>query len=277
MNLTSAGGYGVRAASCLRRIFARRACGGRGPGGARRFMIRWPVRLETPSQSAIAARRRWCVADKGGTKFAVGAAVPDLAQRLLGGVAECVAVVTARRERRDTARQRAAMRGEIHQRPGPPARRPRRLVIAALEAQPGLGRTRGIKRHAQLVAKRLGGGDGGVFIGAGLVEQRRSVAREAALEPVEHEALQINLAYPETGGEPNKIGQLRDRLFKAGQPQRHAWGGGADFLLQRDEFPDIAQDAVEKIPAANLQKTIGIGGVERDAQFVEPAVDQLSA
>ena len=101
-------------------------------------------RLEAPSQPAILARLRRRVADQRCAEILVGGAVPDLAQALLGRVAERVGLVAARRERRDAARQRAAMGGEIHQRPRPAARRPRRRVLAALQAEP---RARSRQRH----------------------------------------------------------------------------------------------------------------------------------
>src|SRR5689334_18823417 len=76
-------------------------------------------RSETPAQAAVGAGRGRRVAEQPGAERAVLLPVPNLAQALLGGVAECEGVVTAHRERRNAARQRAAVGGEIHQGPRP--------------------------------------------------------------------------------------------------------------------------------------------------------------
>src|SRR5580704_1389739 len=105
--------------------------------------------LEAPAQAAARARGWRVVGEEAGTERPVGRAVPDIAQALLRGVAERVVLVAALRERRDAARQRAAVRGEIHHVPRPPAHRPGRAVVVALEAHARLrDRAGGAERHA---------------------------------------------------------------------------------------------------------------------------------
>jgi hypothetical protein len=70
--------------------------------------------------------------------------VPNILQALLGGVAERVVFITMLRIRRDAAWQRAAIGGEIHQRPWLSAQRPRRAVFRLLETE---ARLRGCARR----------------------------------------------------------------------------------------------------------------------------------
>ena len=53
--------------------------------------------------------------------------------------------------------------------------------------------------------------------------------------------------------------------------------GIGEVYLQRREFADIADDPVEKILAADREKALRLGGVERDPQLVEPGLDKLAA
>src|SRR5580700_3960382 len=87
-----------------------------------------PVRgtLQAPAQSAAGASVGRLVRLERFAEAIVGRPGPDIAQRLLGGVAKRVIFVTALRERCDTARQSTAVGGEIHHGPRPPAQRPRR-------------------------------------------------------------------------------------------------------------------------------------------------------
>src|SRR5690348_7037801 len=81
-------------------------------------------RLQAPPQPAIGASFGRFVGFERVAEGAVGRPGPDFTQCLLRGIAERVILVAALRERRDTARQRAAIGGEIHHRPRPPAQRP---------------------------------------------------------------------------------------------------------------------------------------------------------
>src|SRR5262249_25423422 len=91
------------------------------------------------------------------TKFAIGRPIPDLAQSLLGGIAERIVVVPVLRERRDAAGQRAAIGGKIHQRPWPPAERPPRILTFFREAPTRLrGRARRTERNAKRVREFFG-------------------------------------------------------------------------------------------------------------------------
>ena len=49
----------------------------------------------------------------------------------------------------------------------------------------------------------------------------------------------------------------------------------AQLALQRAKGAHIADDAGEHVAAAHQLEGLGLGGVERHAQFVEAAVDQL--
>src|SRR5690348_6564381 len=81
---------------------------------------RGDIASEAPAQPAAGAGGGRPVAQQRRAKFAVARAVPDRAQRLLRRVAERERVIAALRERRDAARQDAAVRGDVHQRPRPP-------------------------------------------------------------------------------------------------------------------------------------------------------------
>src|SRR3954467_2090602 len=80
--------------------------------------------LQTPAHAAACARGRRLIGQQRLTEGDIGVAVPDVAQRHLGRVAERVILVAALREWRDAAGQSAPIGGEIHDRPGPPAERP---------------------------------------------------------------------------------------------------------------------------------------------------------
>src|SRR5262249_39790372 len=67
---------------------------------------------------------------------------------LLRGVAEREAVITAHREGRDTAWQRPPVRGEIHECPGPRAKRPWPPVTGSAKTGPRFGRPRRVKHDA---------------------------------------------------------------------------------------------------------------------------------
>src|SRR5258707_15358012 len=104
---------------------------------------------ETPAQAAARAGGWRLIGEERIAERGIGGAVPDLAQRLLGGVAEGVVLVAVLRERRDAAGKRAAVGGEIHDGPGPAAHGPGRIPVLALEAHAGLGRgPRGAEGHA---------------------------------------------------------------------------------------------------------------------------------
>ena len=107
----------------------------------------------------------------------------------LGGITEGVGLVAARGKRRNAAWQRAAMCGEVHQRPRTATGRPRGVFLCALQTGAGLGRARGIDRDAKLASERLCRGDGLLFLALGFFEQRRLFAREPAAEIVKDQAL----------------------------------------------------------------------------------------
>ena len=116
---------------------------------------------ENPCTGSSAIRNlrsgRRLLRDERFAEIAIGLSGPDFAQGLLGGVAERIVFIAALRERRDAARQRAAVGGEVHDRPGPAAQRPRRTLIAAFEAHAGLGGgARGAEGDAERCGERRG-------------------------------------------------------------------------------------------------------------------------
>src|SRR6516164_883164 len=98
------------------------------------------TRSQAPAQAAIGAGHGRRVRKQRGAKIAVRRPVPDLLQRLLPCVAKRVVVIAMLRKRRDTAGQRAAVGGKIHQRPWPPAERPGRTVGTRLQTETRLAR-----------------------------------------------------------------------------------------------------------------------------------------
>ena len=111
--------------------------------------------LQAPAQAAIGAGFGRPVGFERATEGAIGRPSPDLAQRFLRGIAERVILVAMLRERRDAARQRAAIGREIHQGPRPPAQRPGRALVAALKADARLRGTTGrAKRDAEFLRQR---------------------------------------------------------------------------------------------------------------------------
>ena len=93
----------------------------------------------------------------------------------------------------------------------------------------------------------------------------------------EYKPLQIHFAHAGLGGDAHEVRQLLDGFAHAGEPCRDARLGSALALLQFAEGAHILEDAVEIILAADGAIGFGVGGVERDAQFVEPGLDQRAA
>src|SRR5215470_11719096 len=77
--------------------------------------------LQAPAQPAACAGFRRRVGLQRCAEMLVGFTVPDFPQGLLRGVAEGIIFVALLGERRDTARQGAAIGGEIHHGPRAPA------------------------------------------------------------------------------------------------------------------------------------------------------------
>src|SRR5580658_5262563 len=235
-----------------------------------------PSRLKAPAQAAVLARLGWPVTHEGGAKVLVAGAVPDLAQALLRRIAQRIGRIVARREGRDAAGKRAAMGGEIHQRPRTAAGRPGRAFPVAPQAEAGLGRARRVDGHAERAPDGLGLGNRRFLRLLRPLEERGFGAGEAAPEVVEDETLQMHLADADARGEAHEIGELVDRFLEAGEPERDAWRRGADLALERGERADVADDAVEHILAAHPEEARRIGRVDRDAQLVEAGVDELA-
>src|SRR5271169_5315050 len=101
------------------------------------------ARLQAPAQAAIGACGRRFLRQERLAEIAIGLASPDFPQSLLGGVAKRIVFVTALRERGDTAGQRPAVGGNVHDRPRPAAQRPRRAMVVTLQTHSRLGRSAG--------------------------------------------------------------------------------------------------------------------------------------
>src|SRR5579863_5453597 len=135
------------------------------------------------------------------------------------------------------------MRGEIHQRPRPPAGCPGAVTLP-LETEPWLRRAGGIERHPQWTRDFLRCLDRPALRLLGALEERVARRRLAVAGVVEHETLQMHFGDAHPRGQPYEFRKLVDGLLEAGEPERDTWRGRARFLLISDEFADIAHDAV---------------------------------
>src|SRR5262245_52421164 len=237
------------------------------------------IMLEAPAQAAVRTSVGRPVGQQRLPERAVGCAVPDLLQRLLGGVAQRVVLVAALRERSDAAWQRPAVGGEIHHRPGSPAQRPGRAAIVAFEAHARLCYHTGGAEDDAVGARKLGGRVEMGFVRVrhvlveGLVGPR--VTDGIAFE--KHQALQIDLAHADIRRHAHEGRQLRNRLLQSREPGRDSGTIFAFAFLQIAEGADVLEDAAEIILAANSQKGLRIRRVERDAKLVESGLDQCAA
>src|SRR5258707_6602507 len=137
-----------------------------------------PARSQAPAQTAAGAGGRRPVAQQRGAEMVVPLGVPDLAEALVRRVAEGEAVITAHRERRDAAGQRPAMRGDVHQAPGPPAEGPGLRPVLRLEARRRVGRARGVEADAELGGQLFGRADLSALLVLAAGEQYRLLARQ---------------------------------------------------------------------------------------------------
>ena len=93
----------------------------------------------------------------------------------------------------------------------------------------------------------------------------------------EDEALQVDLVDANGVGEADEVGELVDGLAKAGEPEGDARLGGVELALEAGEVGDVGDDFVEEVFAANHLEDLGLGGVEGDAELVEPGFDERAA
>src|SRR5712691_7923479 len=220
--------------------------------------------LKAPTQPAIRARSRRRIGKQRRSERPIRRPVPDLLQGLLGRIAERVVLVTALRKRCDAARQRSAVGREVHQRPRPPAQRPRRIAFGLPEAQSRLGGCAGrVEGDAERPGEILRLFEVDAFHAGQLLEQRLIRPRHADRVLVEKDqALQMDFLHADIGRYLDEGRQLFDRLLQAGQP-----GGDKRFvvsfaLLQLPECTDVLENAVEIIPAADRAEARGIGRVQ---------------
>ena len=110
--------------------------------------------------------------------------------------------------------QRAAVGGEIHHRPGPPAERPGIAVLFAHRLTPGSDAApEALKGQAERFRQRLGFAQVGGFLARELLEQRLIGPRHAdRLVLEEHEPLQIDFLHADFGGDAHEGRQLGDGL-----------------------------------------------------------------
>src|SRR5262249_13497525 len=155
------------------------------------------IMLEAPAQPAARASVRRPVGQQRLTERTVGRAVPDFQQRLLGGVAQRVVLVAALRERRDAARQRPSVGGEIHHRPAPSAQCPGPAAVVAVEAHARLCYRTGGAEDDAVGARKLGGRVemGLVRVCHVLVEGLIGPRVTDGIAFEKHQALQIDLAH----------------------------------------------------------------------------------
>ena len=96
------------------------------------------------------------------------------------------------------------------------------------------------------------------------------------LEEVD-EALQVDLSDIDVARQTDEIAELIDGFLEPGKPQRDARLLGAELALHRPEGADIADDAMKHVAPAHQLEGFRLGRVQRYAQLVKPAVDQLAA
>src|SRR6266536_434024 len=109
-----------------------------------------------------------------------------------------------------------------------------------------------------------------------MLEQRLIRAREALAVRKIHEPLQVHFAHVDRMRELDEGGKLSDGLLQAREPQRYPRPLGGERTLQRAEFAHVLDDAVEHVLAAHRLERLRLGGVERDAQLVEPALYEIA-
>jgi hypothetical protein len=86
--------------------------------------------------------------------------------------------------------------------------------------------------------------------------------------------LKVDLLDPDLGRNPDKGGQFRQGLLQPCEPGRDAGGPAPLALLHLPEGANVPENAVEVVHAADGEKGGAVRGVERDAQFVKPGIDQ---
>ena len=82
------------------------------------------------------------------------------------------------------------------------------------QAEAGFGGAGGVEGDAERGGDGLGGGDGGVLLAASLFEQGGFGAGEAEAGIVEDQALQMDFADADLGGEADEVGQLADGFLE---------------------------------------------------------------
>ena len=102
-----------------------------------------PLVLETPTQAAVGACRRWSAGEEPFAEALIFGTVPDFAEAALRGVAESEAAVALHAEGSDATGQNAAVGGNVHQRPWAAAERPGAVGALHLDGFAGVDRARG--------------------------------------------------------------------------------------------------------------------------------------
>ena len=132
-------------------------------------------------------------------------------------------LITALRKRSDTAGQRTPVGGEVHQRPGTPAQRPRGAgSLIAFEAQAGLS-CRARRAEAYAVGMR----EPRRFVevarllpGHLLVKRLIGTRVSNRIMFKENQSLQVDFLYADFGGELYECRQFSDRLLQSCEPGR---------------------------------------------------------
>src|SRR6266545_2238463 len=205
---------------------------------------------QAPAQAAARADVGRPVAGERAAKLLVARPVPDLAQRLLGRVAEREARVAPQRERGDAAGQRAPGGREVHERPWPPAQRPGLVAGGPLDADLGLDRAGGVELDAERPRPLLGAPQRLLFLRVEVLEERRVGARQSLAAREVDQSLQIDLADAELVGELHETRELGERLLESRQPEGDAGQLHAQLALPRREGLDVAHDALEGVDSA---------------------------
>src|SRR5262249_1559084 len=123
----------------------------------------------------------------------------------------------------------------------------------------------------------LGLADEPGFLAIELLEERRLHACQALTLGEINQALEIDLADTDFAREPHERRQLRDGLLEARQPERDPRLPAVRCRLHGGKGANVAHDSVEHVAATYEREGPRLGRVERDAELVQPRIDELPA
>ena len=162
------------------------------------------------------------------------------------------------------------MGGEIHQGPGPPAERPGLIAAFLLQARFRLGRAGGVEGDAEIGSQRLRLPDRRQLRFLHPLEQARLAARQPLALVEIDQTLKVDLSDLQPLRQADEGRQLPDRLPEAREPERDFRLQRALLALQGREAPQVTDDLGEHVAAADQGEGLGLGGVQRHPELVQP-------